>query len=44
MRLAPIIPLLLLSVVGCDKPATTSAPPPSSSVTEFHVSIFNACG
>ncbi|WP_434423464.1 hypothetical protein [Nannocystis pusilla] len=44
MRLAPIIPVLLLCVVGCDKSSTVSAPPPSSAVTEFHVSIFNACG
>ncbi|MDC0717179.1 hypothetical protein [Nannocystis bainbridge] len=40
MRLA-IIPLLLC-FVGCDKPSPTTEPP-TTAVTEFHVSIFNAC-
>ncbi|MDC0670927.1 hypothetical protein [Nannocystis radixulma] len=43
MRIVPIV-AVLLSLAGCDKPSTTSSPPPSGSVSEFHVSIFNACG
>ena len=42
MRVAPVMPLLLL-LLGCDKPGAATSPPPSTSVTEFHVSIFNAC-
>lgn len=41
MRLAPVTSLLLL-LAACDKPSAASTPP--SSVSEFHVSIFNACG
>ena len=41
MRLAPVIPALLFAL-ACDKSAATSTP--SSPVSEFHVSVFNACG
>jgi hypothetical protein len=41
MRLAPVFSVLVL-LAGCDKPAETT-PPPSGSVSEFHISIFNAC-
>lgn len=43
MRSAPAVPLLLL-LVACDRPGAASTPPPSSPVSDFHVSIFNACG
>ena len=43
MRLAPALSLLLL-LLGCDKPGPATASPPSGAITEFHLSIFNACG
>lgn len=43
MRLIAVTSLILF-VVGCDKPSSASAPPPSAAVSDFHVSIFNACG
>lgn len=38
----PSIFALTLVLFGCDKPAST-VPEAPSNVTEFHVSIFNAC-
>lgn len=41
MRLTRLL-ALTLPLVGCDKPSST-VPDAPSNVTEFHVSIFNAC-
>jgi hypothetical protein len=41
MRFAPVVPALLFAL-ACDKPAATTTPP--APVSDFHVSIFNACG
>lgn len=41
MRSSALLALAVL-LVGCDKPSST-VPDAPSKVTEFHVSIFNAC-